>query len=41
MYREYYGMQKDKPNVGLKMTVEDVADAIHKLEANEPRDLNG
>jgi hypothetical protein len=41
MYREYYGMQPDKPNVGLKMTVEDVADQITALEANEPRDLNG
>ena len=27
-YREWYGMQPDQPNVGLKMTAEEVADGI-------------
>lgn len=29
-YREWYGMKKDQPNVGLKMNVEDVAAGIAK-----------
>lgn len=27
-YREWYGMEKDQPNVGLKMTAEEVAEGI-------------
>lgn len=33
-YREWYGMQEGKPNEGLKLTAEDVADGI--LERDDP-----
>lgn len=31
-YREWYGMETDQPNVGLKLTAEEVADGIVKRE---------
>lgn len=34
-YREYYGMKPGQPNVGLKMSAEDVADQIRVREAGE------
>jgi hypothetical protein len=34
-YREWYGMQPGQPNVGLKMTAEEVADGIKLREAGE------
>lgn len=34
-YREWYGCQKDKPNTGLKLTAEQVADGILEREAGE------
>lgn len=39
MYREWYG--SSAPNVGVKMTAEEVADGIIEREANEPQDLEG
>lgn len=44
-YREYYGCQRDKignivPNMGLKMSVEDVAREIVRRERFEPRNYN-
>lgn len=38
-YREWYGASS--PNVGLKLTAEQVADGIREREINEPRDLEG
>jgi hypothetical protein len=35
-YREYYGMRAGEPNVGLRMTAEQVADAIKALERDDP-----
>jgi hypothetical protein len=35
-YREYYGMKPGEPNVGLRMTAEQVADAIKALERDDP-----
>jgi hypothetical protein len=32
MYREWYGMREGQPNVGLKLTAEQVADGIRKLD---------
>lgn len=45
-YREWYGAPKDKegktvPNVGLKLTVEDIAKGILLKEQSEPRNDNG
>jgi len=34
-YREWYGMQPGQPNVGLKLTAEEVADGIKTREAGE------
>jgi hypothetical protein len=34
-YREWYGMEDDKPNVGLKMNVGDVAEGIIRRETGE------
>ena len=39
-YREYYGSPNHN-NVGLKLTVEQVADQIHALESREPQDQDG
>src|SRR5262245_21144737 len=33
-YREWYGMQTDKPNVGLKLTAQEVAAGIVRRETN-------
>lgn len=38
-YREWYGASS--PNVGLKLTAEEVADGIVSRETNEPQDLEG
>jgi hypothetical protein len=35
VYREWYGMAQDKPNVGLKLTAEEVADGILEREAEK------
>lgn len=35
LYREYYGMEEGKPNVGLKMTSKDVAKEIFKRDRKE------
>jgi Terminase large subunit, T4likevirus-type, N-terminal len=40
-YREWYGMKNGQPNVGLKMTAEEVAAGIVQLESDEPRDIGG
>jgi hypothetical protein len=34
-YREWYGMQPGQPNVGLKLTAEEVADGIAEREKGE------
>lgn len=39
-YRELYG-SLNHDNVGVKLTVEQVADRIHEAEAREPKDLDG
>lgn len=36
-YREWYGCKKDQANVGLKLTAEQVADGILRLERHEPK----
>lgn len=36
-YREWYGMQKDKPNTGLKLTAEEVAAGIADRERQDPK----
>jgi hypothetical protein len=36
-YREWYGMQPGKPNVGLKMTAEAVGAGLRDKEANDPK----
>ncbi len=36
-YKEWYGCKKDQPNTGLKLTAEQVADGILRLERNEPK----
>lgn len=38
-YREWYGASA--PNVGLKLTAEQVADGIRERELHEPRDIEG
>jgi hypothetical protein len=35
-YREWYGMQPGQPDVGLKLTAEEVADGIKEREQGEP-----
>jgi hypothetical protein len=40
-YREYYGMQPGQFNVGVKLTVEQVADGVLSREMEEPRGLDG
>lgn len=34
-YREWYGMQPDKPNVGLRLEAEAIAEGIRRLEGSE------
>lgn len=36
-YREWYGMMPGRPNVGLKLTAEQVAQGIKEREAKDPR----
>lgn len=36
-YREWYGMQKDKPNVGLKLHAEKVGEGLWEREKDDPR----
>jgi hypothetical protein len=36
-YREYYGMQPGRPNVGLKLPAEQVGARLWELERNDPR----
>jgi hypothetical protein len=38
VYREWYGMQDGKPNVGLRMTAEQVADGIVEREKPDARE---
>lgn len=40
-YREWYGSKKGEPNVGLKLTAEEVAEGIVSRETSEPRDMEG
>lgn len=40
-YREWYGMTPGKPNVGLRMTAEEVAEGIAAREAEDPRPPHG
>jgi len=40
-YREWYGAAANQHNVGLKKSVEAVADGILALEQDEPRDVRG
>ncbi len=40
-YREWYGMKPGEPNVGLRLTAEEVADGIAEREAKEPRPIGG
>jgi len=40
-YREWYGMKPGEPNVGLRLTAEEVADGIREREASEPRPIGG
>jgi hypothetical protein len=35
-YREWYGMQPNQPNIGLRMTAEDIALGIKAREAGDP-----
>jgi len=35
VYREYYGMEEGKPNVGLKLTAKEVAKNIKKMDKDE------
>ena len=39
-YREWYG-SNGQPNIGLKLTAEEVAEGIVSRETSEPRDLEG
>jgi hypothetical protein len=36
VYREWYGMQPGQPNVGLRLTAEEVAEGIASREAGDP-----
>jgi hypothetical protein len=40
-YREWYGMREGEPNVGLKLTAEEVGQGIIKLEDKDERILYG
>jgi len=40
-YREWYGMRRGEPNVGLKLTAETVADGIREREQDDPVPLTG
>lgn len=40
-YREWYGMKPGEPNVGLRMTAEDIARGIKQREAADPQPING
>jgi len=40
-YREWYGMQPGKPNVGLKMHADKVGEHLALLEASDPRLVGG
>jgi hypothetical protein len=41
LYREWYGMKPGEPNVGLKMTAEDVARGIIEREKDDPGTIIG
>lgn len=41
MYREWYGCPEDKINIGIKLSVEEVAAGIKEIERNEPSDPQG
>jgi hypothetical protein len=40
-YREYYGMQPGRPNVGLKLPAEQVGARLAELERNDPKIRDG
>jgi hypothetical protein len=40
-YREWYGMKPGEPNVGLRMTAEQVAEGIRDRERDDPKPANG
>ena len=40
-YREYYGMQPGRPNVGLKLPAEQVGARLAELERDDPKIANG
>jgi len=40
-YREWYGMKPNEPNVGLRMTAEQVAEGIRARERDDPKPASG
>ena len=40
-YREWYGMKPNEPNVGLRMTAEQVAEGIRDRECDDPKPASG
>jgi terminase large subunit-like protein len=40
-YREFYGMRPGEPNVGLRMTAEQVAEGIRDRERDDPKPKDG
>ena len=40
-YREWYGMMPNEPNVGLRMTAEQVAEGIRDRERDDPKPASG
>ena len=40
-YREWYGMKPNEPNVGLRMTAEQVAEGIRDRERDDPKPASG
>jgi hypothetical protein len=40
-YREWYGMKPNEPNVGLRLTAEQVAEGIRARERDDPKPANG
>ena len=40
-YREWYGMKPGEPNVGLRMTAEQVAEGIRERERDDPKPRDG
>ena len=40
-YREWYGMKPGEPNVGLRMTAEQVAEGIRDRERDDPKPASG